>query len=110
MKKLMSYIDRFCYKHPRFGIPNLMMLIVIGNGAVWLLSAMDATGLLQYNLAFSATAILRGEIWRLVTFILVPQGGGFLFLLMLYFYYFIGSTLEREWGTGRFTIYYPQSK
>ena len=106
MKKLMSYIDRFCYKHPRFGIPNLMMLIVIGNGAVWLLSAMDATGLLQYNLAFSATAILRGEIWRLVTFILVPQGGGFLFLLMLYFYYFIGSTLEREWGTGRFTNYY----
>ena len=82
MKKLMSYIDRFCYKHPRFGIPNLMMLIVIGNGAVWLLSAMDATGLLQYNLAFSATAILRGEIWRLVTFILVPQGGGFLFLLL----------------------------
>ena len=48
MKKLMSYIDRFCYKHPRFGIPNLMMLIVIGNGAVWLLSAMDATGLLQF--------------------------------------------------------------
>lgn len=26
--------------------------------------------------------------------------------LALYFYYFIGSTLEREWGTPKFTIFY----
>ena len=25
---------------------------------------------------------------------------------MLYFYYWIGSCLEREWGNGKFTIYY----
>lgn len=106
MKKLMSCIDRFCYKHPRFGVPNLMLLIVIGNAAVWLFSAMDSTGLLRYGLAFSAAEILKGQVWRLITFIFVPESSGFLFLLMLYFYYFIGNTLEREWGTGRFTIYY----
>ena len=31
MKKLSTAIDRFCYKHPGFGIRNLMMFIVIGN-------------------------------------------------------------------------------
>jgi hypothetical protein len=102
----MSRIDLFCYRHPRFGVHNLMLYIVIGNAVAWLFSAMDTTGLLINGLAFSADAIMHGEVWRLVTFILVPQGGGFFFLLMLYFYYFIGSTLEREWGTGRFTIYY----
>ena len=38
MRKLMNKIDRFCYTHPRFGIPNLMLIIVIGNAAVWLLA------------------------------------------------------------------------
>ena len=38
MRKLMNKIDRFCYTHPRFGIPNLMLIIVIGNAAVWLLT------------------------------------------------------------------------
>jgi membrane associated rhomboid family serine protease len=106
MKKLMNHIDKFCYKHPRFGIPNLMLFIVIGNGIVWLFSAMDTTGLLECNLAFSARQILQGQVWRLLTFVLVPQSSGFWLLIMLYFYYFIGSTLEREWGSGRFTIYY----
>ena len=41
MRKLMNKIDRFCYTHPRFGIPNLMLIIVIGNAAVWLLAQMD---------------------------------------------------------------------
>lgn len=40
MRKLMNKIDRFCYTHPRFGIPNLMLIIVIGNAAVWLLAQM----------------------------------------------------------------------
>ena len=44
MRKLMNKIDRFCYMHPRFGIPNLMLIVVIGNAAVWLLTKMDTTG------------------------------------------------------------------
>lgn len=106
MKKLMNRIDRFCYTHPRFGIDRLMLYIVAGNALVWLLAMMDTTGLLTGYLTFSATGILRGQIWRLVTFIFVPESGSIFFLLMLYFYYFIGSSLEREWGAGRFTVYY----
>lgn len=106
MRAFMKRIDMFCYRHPRFGIPRLMLYVVIGNVAVWLFSAMDTTGLLTMSLAFSAREILQGQVWRLVTFILVPDDSSFWLLLMLYFYYFIGSTLEREWGAGRFTIYY----
>jgi hypothetical protein len=106
MKSFMKKIDLFCYKHPRFGINNLMLYIVLGNVALWLLSAMDTSGLLLSSLSYSTGAVLHGQIWRLVTFVLVPDGGGLLFLLMLYFYYFIGNALESEWGPGRFTIYY----
>lgn len=112
MKSIMRRIDRFCILHPRFGISNLMKYIVIGNAAVWLLSVMGRTGVLMSALQFDAAEIFNhGQVWRLVTFIFVPSiaptMSGILWLaLMLYFYYFIGNTLEREWGSGKFTIYY----
>jgi len=100
-------VDRFCAKHPRFGIPNLMLFIIIGNAVVYLFSAMDTTGLFRYYLYFIPSRIVVGEVWRLVTFVLVPEGGNILFVaLFLYFYYFIGNTLENTWGSGKFTIYY----
>lgn len=108
MKALNRAIDRFCIKHPRFGIPNLMLFIVIGNVIVFLFSVMDKTGYFESYLTFSASAVfLRGEVWRLLTFVLIPGEDNILFLaLFLYFYYFIGRTLERQWGAGKFTIYY----
>ncbi len=106
MRKLMAAVDRFCYSHPRFGIPNLMLYIVIGNAVVWFFSMMDRSGNLLRLLYFSPARIFAGEVWRLVSFILIPESSGIWLLIFLYFYYFIGSTLEREWGTAKFTLYY----
>ena len=106
MRAFMKRVDLFCYRHPRFGINNLMLIIVIATGAVWLLGMMDTSGQLLSFLAFNPYLILRGQVWRLVTFIIYPTSGGISLLLFLYFYYFIGSTLEGVWGRGRFTIYY----
>lgn len=105
MRKLMRKIDLFCYKHPRFGIPNLMLYIVIGNVIVWLFSAMDTTGTLRLFLTFNPEAILHGQVWRLVTFVFIPNASGFWALIFFYFYYWIGGTLERHWGTPRFNIF-----
>ena len=41
MKKLNNKIDMFCYRHPRFGIPNLMLVIAIGNLIAYALSVID---------------------------------------------------------------------
>lgn len=107
MKSIMRHIDRFCLTHPRFGIRNLMLYIVIGNAVVWLFSIMDTTKLLGPLLAFSAEKIFtQGQVWRLFTFVLVPETSGLWLLIALYFYYWIGSSLERQWGAGKFTIYY----
>lgn len=107
MKKLMNSVERFCYKHPRFGIPNLMLYIIVGNAIVWLFSNMDTTGTLLSYLYFSPYHILHGQVWRLVTFAIVPESMGLLYVVItLYFYYFIGSTLESQWGQAKFTVYY----
>lgn len=106
MRKLQQTINRFCVKHPRFGVPNLMLYVCIGNAAVFLFSLMDTTGLFKSALMFSPYYILRGQVWRLVSFILIPNSSGLWTLLFLYFYYYIGHTLEQQWGSVRFNLYF----
>lgn len=107
MRSLNRKIDRFCQTHPRFGIPRLMIFIVIGNLLVWLFSRMDTTSTLYSLLYFDPAMFCRGQVWRLLTFALIPSSSGILWLaISLYFYYFIGTSLENAWGAGKFTIYY----
>lgn len=106
MKSFMRWVDRFCVRHPYFGLSNLMMYLIIGNAAVWLFSMMDTTGTVLYYLALNPEQILRGQIWRLATFALIPETSGIWALLFLYFYYFIGTALDREWGSAKFNMYF----
>ena len=103
-------IDRFCAKHPNFGIPNLMKIIVFGQIAVYLVNmltyVMFAQNFVGY-LQFVPALILNGQVWRLVTWVVVPNASSpFMLLLTCYFYYWIAAMLEREWGTARFTLFY----
>lgn len=107
MKSIMRKIDRYCALHPRFGISNLMLYIVIGTGVVWLIGMMDQSHAFINALTFNAQKVFtQGQVWRLFTFVLIPESGDLWQLIALYFYYFIGSTLERQWGSGKFTIFY----
>ena len=106
MKKLNQWIDRFAYSHPRFGIPNLMLYIVIANAVTYILTLFAGSAALSF-LKFDLYHVLHGEVWRLVTFVLLPFTYRPISLfIMLSFCYFVGGTLEREWGTAKFTLYY----
>ena len=103
MNKLTNAVDRFCARHPHFGIPNLMKFIVAGTVLVYLLDAFSR-GAASALLYFSTGRLL--EVWRMVTYIFVSNFDAFSLILSLYLYYFIGNVLEREWGTAKFTLYY----
>ena len=106
MRKLNDAIDRFCALHPRLGIPNLMRYIVAANAVIYILSLFDRSGLLLQTLAMDPGAVLHGQIWRLVTYVLIPTSGSFWLIISLFFYYWLGETLERLWGSAKFTVYY----
>ena len=98
-------IDRFCAKHPNFGIPNLMKILVFAQIAVYVVGLFNASWI-SY-LEFMPGWILRGQLWRLVTWVVIPSDASpFMLLLSCYFYYWIAAMLEREWGTARFTLFY----
>ena len=108
MRFLERRLSRFAARHPRFGIPDLMRYVVIGQAIVYVLYLFTGRNyaLLSF-LDFNLQGLLHGEVWRLVTFVFQPNSYSPLsFVILLSFYYFVGSSLERTWGTCRFNIYY----
>ncbi len=103
-------IDRLERKLKKITIRNLMLFIVVGTALVWLLDYIVyfKTGVdITYYLRFYKELILQGQVWRLITFIFVPDSYSLLTLaISLYFYWLIGTGLENEWGSFRFDLYY----
>ena len=106
MKDPMRLVERFAYKHPRFGIPHLIRYLVGGCVLSWILCILLGNLTLLTYLTFDARAILHGQLWRLVTFLFVSfDYNPLLALLSFYFYYWMGTLLEQYWGTVQFNLY-----
>lgn len=93
-------------KYGRICIPNLISILV---GAQILVYAVElfVNQYISLSLSLSRSALLMGQIWRVITFVFVPfSGGGPLSVILgIYFTWFIGSALEKEWGDFRFNLY-----
>ena len=98
-------MSNFEKKFGKYAIKNLSMVLIICYVLGYLIEMM-MPWLLGY-LTLNPYAILHGQVWRLVTWVLIPPPTSNLFftLIMLYFYYSLGTTLERTWGTYRYNLY-----
>ena len=107
MKKLRNRFERFCFQHRNWGIPNLMLYITVGSALVYFFTMATENALLYEWLAFDRSLILRGQVWRLLSYaILMNSSNVFFTLLMLVCYYSIGRAMENVWGTLRFNLFY----
>lgn len=94
-------------KFGKYAIKNLSFVLILCYAVGYLLQMIDRSGTLIFYLTLDPYAILHGQVWRLVTWIMIPPPSGNIFftLIMLYFYCSIGTTLERTWGTYRYNVY-----
>lgn len=93
------------YKYGRYAIHNLMVYLMGTTLAVAIFQL--ATNInTAYYLDLYRSAVLSGQIWRIISFIFVPQGSSVLLLISLYCYYMIGTMLEQHWGAFKFNFYY----
>ena len=107
MKNLRRKFELYCYKNRNKGIPNLMLYIVLGTAVVYVMSQMSRNAFLYYLLCFDRTLILRGQVWRLITYPLTYNAGNLLLTAVaLFCYYSLGRAMENIWGTLRFNLYY----
>ena len=101
----MNWLDKLERKFGKYAIHNLMYYIIILY-ILGLVIQMVNPSLYTQWLGLDAEAILHGQIWRIVTFIIQPPNASFLFMAFaLYFYYMVGQALEYMWGAFRFNVY-----
>jgi|CZCA01.1.fsa_nt_gi membrane associated rhomboid family serine protease len=101
------WLDKLEKKIGRYCIKNLMLYITTLNGVVFVLSYLAPELDLVSRMILVPSLVMQGEVWRLITFLFVPMPFSPLWILLtLYFYYMIGTSLEHEWGSFRFNLYY----
>ena len=107
MKNLRRGFERFCFKHRKIGIPNLMLFISIGTALVYILSMASNSYVLYDILCFDRAAILKGQVWRLFSYVFTYYlDNPLLTAISLICYYSLGRAMENIWGTLRFNLYY----
>lgn len=102
----MNWFDKLERKYGRYAIHNLMFYI-IGMYVVGFIIGIAVPDLYTRYLSLDVSMILKGQVWRLVTFMLQPPSYSFIFIIFtLYFYYVIGTVLENVWGAFKFNMYF----
>ena len=100
--KLLDRLDRIVRP---VVIPNLTVVIIVLQVVVFLFASGDAGLLKRAELTWSA--VMAGEVWRLLTFIMIPPTLNPIFLLFaLYLFHLMGSALEQTWGTVRYNLFF----
>lgn len=102
----MNLINKLERKFGKYAVHNLMFYMIIMYGAGAIIQLINPMFYYTF-LSLDVPAILRGQVWRLFTFMIQPTGPvGLWLILELFVYYSIGNSLERQWGAFRFNLYY----
>ncbi|HZC34574.1 MAG TPA: hypothetical protein VE242_03115 [Chthoniobacterales bacterium] len=109
----MSWLNWLEHRVGYLAIHRLIPTIALLNAFVYLLNLFQPEYV--YYLTLEPTRILHGEVWRIFSYIFIPQiflshgSPGMqplFFLLYIWMMIWIGNSLEQAWGAFRLTVYY----
>jgi membrane associated rhomboid family serine protease len=101
----MSWLDKLEKRIGFIAIPGLIRIVVGMSALVFILVYLDP----QYVsvLDLDPAMVRRGQVWRLLTYIFIPQTLSPLWIVfVLWFLWWIGEGLERAFGPFRLTLYF----
>ncbi len=112
----MKFFEKLERKYGRYAIQGVPKMIAMLYGLGMVIQFFNPMIYFQF-LSLDGGAILHGQIWRIITFMMYPpisMAGGFqinlmgilLNLMIIPTYYFLGTTLENIWGAFRFNVYF----
>ena len=100
----MNFLNKMERKIGKYAIPNLMIYLIAAYCIGFVIYTVNPNFMLMLTL--SPYHILHRQVWRLISWILMPTDTRvFSLLIMALLYYQLGSALERSWGTFRFNVY-----
>lgn len=100
----MNFINKLERKFGRYAVSNLIVYVLAAYAVGYVLYMLSPE--LYSYLVLNPELVFKGQIWRLFTWVCtIPQDLSIFLIFMFFFYYWIGSTLERYWGTFRYNLY-----
>ena len=101
----MKFFDKLERKLGRFAIPHLMIYLIALYVAGYFIISYNPLFYAEY-LALDASKLLKGQVWRIITYLCYPPHYNLMLcLLYCYLYYIMGRFLEKIQGTFRFNVY-----
>ncbi|MDO4478284.1 MAG: hypothetical protein Q4B73_04485 [Lachnospiraceae bacterium] len=101
MGKFLSKMER---KFGKNAVPHLTY-VIIGCYVIGYLLLFLNPQIVPY-MTLDPYAILHGEVWRIITWVIVPPSSFSIFtIIMLFFYLSIGRSLENAWGDFKYNLY-----
>lgn len=101
MRKWMDKMER---KFGRYAVKNLTVYLLVCYGVGYLLSFLSPQLLSYFTL--EPGLILQGQIWRLISWVIIPPNFSLIFVIfMMLLYYSLGTSLETIWGSFRYNVY-----
>ncbi|CAN5864841.1 hypothetical protein BH11VER1_BH11VER1_26740 [soil metagenome] len=100
----MSLLNTLEIKFGRFAVPHLVKIIACFQVVAWLMIKLQPE--FELFLILDRTSVLKGEVWRLITWVFMPGQISPLFLLFAVMIMFmISDALEDAWGVFRVNLY-----
>ncbi|MGI5932195.1 MAG: hypothetical protein ACOX8G_06690 [Eubacterium sp.] len=102
----MNFLNRLEKKIGRYAIPGLMKYMV-GCYVIGYIIMYAAPNLVSWLTLEPYMIFHQGQVWRLVSWLLIPPSRSYLIfaIIMIIFYYQIGTALEHTWGVFRFNVF-----
>lgn len=90
---------------PWLGTPGVLKAVVLLNALTFLLVNLEPA--YAGVLALIPEKVLQGEVWRLVTYIFIPQTTSWFWVVfLLMFLWFLAGSLEETWGPLKLNVFY----
>lgn len=90
---------------PWLSTPGLLKAVVLFNALTFMLVQVEPAyaGMLMLDPA----KVMQGEVWRLVTYLFIPQTESWFWLFfLLMFMWFLATALEESWGALKLNVFY----
>jgi len=107
----MRFLDKLERRFGFIAIPGLIRIVVAFTALVYILTFLNPEILSILDL--NPARVRKGEVWRLVTYIFIPQGIGppglmqaIWVVFALQIIWFFGEMLQAAWGAFRVTLYF----
>ena len=100
----MNWLTKLERKFGRYAIKNLTVYLLACYAVGYVVSLVMPE--LAYYFTFEPILIFQGQVWRLVSWVIIPPTNGIIyFIFMMLLYYSLGMTLENIWGAFRYNLY-----